>query len=116
MRAELFAHYLRLPTAYYDRASSAQMLSRLTYNIELVAEAATNSVTVLIRDTLTIVALLGWLFYLNWQLTLIALTDRAAHRLAAARVNRLFRRYSARIQNSMGDVTRVARRRSKAIA
>jgi subfamily B ATP-binding cassette protein MsbA len=109
MRAELFAHYLRLPAAYYDSASSAQMLSRLTYNIELVAEATTNSVTVLIRDTLTIVALLGWLFYLDWQLTLIALTLAPLISLLLQRVNRLFRRYSARIQNSMGDVTRVAK-------
>ena len=109
MRAELFAHYLRLPSAYYDAASSAQMLSRLTYNIELVAEAATNSVTVLIRDTLTIVALLGWLFYLNWQLTLIALLIAPVITWLLRRVNRSFRRYSTRIQNSMADVTRVAK-------
>ena len=109
MRAELFAHYLRLPAQYYDSASSAQMLSRMTYNVELVAEASTNSVTVLIRDTLTIVALLGWLFYLDWQLTLIALTLAPLISFLLQRVNRLFRRYSARIQNSMGDVTRVAK-------
>ena len=109
MRGELFAHYLRLPATYYDRASSAQMLSRLTYNVELVAEATTNSVTVLIRDTLTIVALLCWLFYLNWQLTLIALTLAPLIALLLRRVNICFRRYSARIQNSMGDVTRVAK-------
>ncbi len=60
------------------------MLSRLTYNIELVAEAATNSVTVMIRDSLTIVALIGWLFYLNWQLTLTCADGRADHLLAAA--------------------------------
>jgi ATP-binding cassette, subfamily B, bacterial MsbA len=109
MRRDLFAHYLRLPASYYDAASSAQMLSRLTYNIELVAEASTNSVTVLIRDTLTIVALLGYLFYLNWQLTLIALTLAPLIAWLLQRVNRLFRRYSARIQNSMADVTRVAK-------
>jgi len=109
MRADLFAHYLRLPAQYYDAASSAMMLSRLTYNIELVAEASTNSITVLIRDTLTIVALLGWLFYLNWQLTLIALTLAPLLSWLLRRVNRLFRRYSARIQNSMADVTRVAK-------
>jgi subfamily B ATP-binding cassette protein MsbA len=109
MRSELFAHYMRLPSTYYDAASSAKMLSRLTYNIELVAEAATNSVTVLIRDTLTIVALLGWLFYLNWQLTFIALLIAPFITWLLRRVNRLFRRYSARIQNSMADVTRVAK-------
>ena len=81
----------------------------MTYNVELVAEASTNSVTVLIRDSLTIVGLLGWLFYLDWQLTLIALTLAPLISFLLQRVNRLFRRYSARIQNSMGDVTRVAK-------
>ena len=55
------------------------------------------------------VALLGWLFYLDWQLTLIALTLAPLISFVLQRVNRLFRRYSARIQNSMGDVTRVAK-------
>jgi subfamily B ATP-binding cassette protein MsbA len=109
MRAELFAHYLSLPTSYYDRAASGQMLSRLTYNIELVAEATTNSVTVLIRDTLTIVGLLGWLFYLNWQLAAFALALAPFIAWLMQKINRLFRRYSARIQSSMGDVTRVTK-------
>ena len=109
MRSELFAHYLRLPARYYDSASSSQMLSRLTYNIELVAEAATNSVTVLIRDTLSIAALLAWIFYINWELALIALAIAPLITWLLQGVNRLFRRYSTRIQNSMADVTRVAK-------
>jgi subfamily B ATP-binding cassette protein MsbA len=109
MRAELFAHYLRLPAAYYDRGSTSQMLSRLTYNIELVAEATTNSITVLIRDTLTIVFLFGMLFYINWRLTLFVLLLAPPITWLMQRINRLFRRYSARIQNSMADVTRVTR-------
>jgi len=109
MRGELFAHYLDLPTRYYDGAASGQMLSRLTYNIELVAEATTNSVTVLIRDTLTIAGLLGWLFYLNWQLASFALALAPLIGWLMQRINRLFRRYSVRIQSSMGDVTRVAK-------
>ena len=60
------------------------MLSRLTYNIELVAEATTNSITVLIRDSLTIIGLIGYLFYLNWQLTLLRDAGGAADRLAGA--------------------------------
>jgi ATP-binding cassette, subfamily B, bacterial MsbA len=109
MRGQLFEHYTHLPTSYYDRASSGQMLSRLTYNIELVAEAATNSVTVLIRDTLTIVILLGWLFWLDWQLAAFSLAIAPLISWLIQRINRLFRRYSARIQGSMGDVTRVAK-------
>ncbi len=109
IRAELFAHYLRLPTRYYDAAASGQMLSRLTYNVELVAEATTNAVTVLIRDTLTILGLLGMLFWFNWQLAAFALTLAPLISWLIQRINRLFRRYSTRIQNSMGDVTRVAK-------
>jgi subfamily B ATP-binding cassette protein MsbA len=109
MRSDLFAQYLRLPASYYDRASSAQMLSRLIYNIELVAEATTNSITVVIRDSLTIIAVLAWEFYLNWQLTALALIVAPIIAWLLGRVNRLFRRYSQRIQNSMADVTRVAK-------
>jgi subfamily B ATP-binding cassette protein MsbA len=109
MRGELFAHYLRLPTRYYDGAASGQMLSRLTYNVELVADATTNAVTVLIRDTLTIIGLLGMLFWFNWQLAAFALTLAPLISWLIQHINRSFRRYSARIQASMGDVTRVAK-------
>ena len=109
LRGDLFRHYLDLPSAFYDRKSSAQLLSRLTYNTELVAEATTNSLTVLIRDSLTIVALLSWACYMSLRLTLVALLAAPVIALLVQAVNRAIRRYAARIQNSMGDVTRVAK-------
>jgi subfamily B ATP-binding cassette protein MsbA len=109
LRGEVFQKYLYLPVAYLDTAGIAQLLSRLTFNIELVAEAATTAITLLIRDTLTILGLLVWLLYLNWRLTLFALA-MAPLIIALIRVtSKLFRRYSQRIQRSMGDVTRVAK-------
>jgi subfamily B ATP-binding cassette protein MsbA len=109
IRRDVFAHYLQLPVSYFDRNGVAQLLSRLTYNIELVAEAATNAVTFIIRDTLTIIGLIGYLIYLNWKLTLFALAV-APLIIGLIRVtSQLFRRYSTRIQASMGDVTRVAK-------
>ncbi|MEX1994623.1 MAG: lipid A export permease/ATP-binding protein MsbA [Steroidobacteraceae bacterium] len=109
MRRDLFARYLELPTAFFDRHGAGPLLSRLTYNIELVAEAATTAVTSLIRDTLTIVGLLGVLLWLNWKLTVFALVV-APLIIGLIRVtSRLLRRYSMRIQSSMGDVTRVAK-------
>jgi subfamily B ATP-binding cassette protein MsbA len=109
MRRDVFAHYLRLPMAFYDRNGVAMLLSRLTYNIELVAEAATTAITSLIRDTLTIAGLLGWLLWLNWRLTVFALAVSPLIVGLIRVTSRLFRRYSARIQSSMGDVTRVAK-------
>ena len=73
LRHDLFARFLQLPVSFFDRNGAAQLLSRLTYNIELVAEAATNAVTFIIRDTLTVIGLIAYLLYLNWKLTLFAL-------------------------------------------
>ena len=109
MRAELFNKYLQLPTSWYERESSGPMLSRLTYNAELVADAATNSVTVLIRDSLTIAGLISYLIWQNWRLAMFAFLAAPVIAGLMRSVNRRFRRYSTRIQNSMGDVTRVAK-------
>ncbi len=109
IRAQLFAHCLRLPTARYDVESTGVMLTRLTYNTELVASAATDTLTVMIRDTLAILINLGALFWLNWRLALFAVLAAPVIATLVRAVNIRFRRYSARIQNSMGDVTRVAK-------
>src|SRR6185503_10834044 len=49
MRQETFVQLLRLPSRYYDSMSSGMLLSKITYNIEQVADATTNSVTVMVR-------------------------------------------------------------------
>jgi len=109
LRAEVFRKYLYLPVAFFDTAGVAPLLSKLTYNIELVAEASMTAITSMIRDTLTILGLLGWLFYMNWRLTLFALAVAPLIVGLMRITSRLFRRYSHRIQSSMGDVTRVAK-------
>ena len=109
IRGELFAHYLLLPTAQYDRESSAVKLNRLTYNAEMVAAATTDSLTVMIRDSLAIMFNVGALFYLNWRLALCLMVAAPLIAWLVRNVNIRFRRYSTRIQNSMGDVTRVSK-------
>jgi subfamily B ATP-binding cassette protein MsbA len=109
LRRELFAKYMHLPIAYYDRVSTAPMMSRLTYNVELVAEAATTTLVNLIRDLLTFIGLLISLFVMNWQLASITIVLAPPISWLIRRINVMFRRYSTRIQNSMGDITRVVK-------
>jgi len=109
LRGELFAKYMHLPASFYDRTSAAQMLSRLTYNIELLADAATTSLVNLIRDSLTFLVSLAYLFYLNWQLASIIILLALPLGWLLRRINQLFRRYGTRIQDSMGDITRIAK-------
>jgi len=108
LRAQAFGKLLRLPARYYDASSAGMLISKLTYNIEQVAEATTNAITVLIRDGLTIVGLIGLMFYLNWKLSIFVLVLGPLIALLVRYISARFRRYSTRIQDSMGDVTRVA--------
>jgi ATP-binding cassette, subfamily B, bacterial MsbA len=109
LRHDVFAHFMRLPTAYLDRQQSGMMLSKLTNNIELVAAVATNAAISIISDSLTIVFLIGLMFFQNWKLTLYCLAVAPVIAWLMGVANRSFRRYSQRIQNSMGDITRVAK-------
>ncbi len=109
LRGEIFDRYLNLPVSFFDHQASGMLLSRLTYNTEQVATATTDSITVFIRDTLSICGLIGYLLFLNPKLTLISLVVAPLIAMLIRRINLLFRRYSRRIQASMGDVTRVAK-------
>ena len=72
LRHDVFAHYLRLPTAYLDSEQSGVLLSKLTYNIEQVAGAATGAAISLDQRHTHIAGLIAYLFYLNWRLALSA--------------------------------------------
>ncbi len=109
LRRDVFSHYLRLPTAYLERQQSGHLLSKLTNNIELVAAAATSASISLIGDSLSIVGLLAYMFYMNWRLAMFCIAAAPVIGWLMQIANRSFRRYSERIQNSMGDITRVAK-------
>jgi len=109
LRGELFHSTVRLPVPFFDRSSSGALLSQLTYNTELIGQSATDSVVVMVRSGLTVVALIIQLFRLNPKLTLLSLTMGPMVGWLVTLINRKFRRYGRRIQDSMGDVTRVAK-------
>jgi ATP-binding cassette, subfamily B, bacterial MsbA len=109
LRRDVFAHYLRLPSAYLDGQQSGHLLSKLTNNIEFVAGAATGAAISVISDTLTIAGLLAVMFYLNWRLATFCILAAPVIAWLMRIANKSFRRYSVRIQNSMGDITRVAK-------
>lgn len=109
LRRELFDRLLRLPVAYYDRNSSPILLTRITHNTEQIGQATTDSVIVVIRELLTILGAIGYLFYLNPRLAGIALTMGPLVAWLVSIINKKFRRYSRRIQDSVGDVNRVAK-------
>lgn len=109
LRGEVFGSILDLPVAYFDRISTGTLLSRLTYNSEQVGQASTDSIVIMVRAALTVAGMIAFLVWFNWRLALISLTTGPLAAWLVSVVNRNFRRYGRRIQDSMGDVTRIAK-------
>ncbi|HTN34307.1 MAG TPA: ABC transporter transmembrane domain-containing protein, partial [Marinobacter sp.] len=108
LRNDVFDQLLSLPSRYFDENAAGRLVSKLTFNVEQVAEATTNAVTITLREGLTIVGLLGFMLYTNWKLTLIFLTVGPVIGLVVNYASKRFRKISMRIQGSMGDITQVA--------
>ncbi len=73
IRNELFAHLQTLSFDFYDKSSTGRIISRLTNDVHLLEMALINVPVTLVRDSLTLVFLIGLLFYLHWKFALISL-------------------------------------------
>ena len=107
LRAEIFERYTELPLSYFEHHSSGALVSKLTYNTEQVAEAISNAVVVAIRDSLTVVVLIGAMIWFSPLLSAMVTVAAPIVAVLVAVMSRAFRRYGTRIQTSMGDATRV---------
>ncbi|GAB5449946.1 MAG: lipid A export permease/ATP-binding protein MsbA [Halioglobus sp.] len=108
LRCRLFDRMLLAPADYFDRNSQGVLLAKITYNVEQVTGAVTRALRTLLRETLVVAGLLSYMLYLNWRLCLVFLAVTPLIALVVNRVGRLFRRYSQRIQDSMGEVAQIA--------
>ena len=107
LREEMFEKILVLPLKYFHEHSSGSQLSKFTFDVSLVQYAATQVITVFVKDTLTVVGLLGYLIYLDWQLTLISLMMLPPIALVVRYFNGRLRWASRETQDSVGAVTEV---------
>ncbi len=107
LREEMFEKLITLPASFYDRNNSGQLMSKLLYDVEQVAGAATDAILTVIRDTLTIIGLIAWMIYLNGFLSLIILVTVPFVAILVYFVSIRFRRISKEIQGSMGNVSHV---------
>jgi subfamily B ATP-binding cassette protein MsbA len=108
IRIQMFNHLVTLPTKFYDHSSTGDLLSRLTYNTEQVAGAATKAITVLVADSLKAIFQIALMFYLSIYLSLGLLVIAPLVVLLVLVLSKRLRRISKNIQDSMGKVTHVA--------
>jgi ATP-binding cassette, subfamily B, bacterial MsbA len=100
LRSEMFAHLLRLPDSYFKQTPSSETLTRITSDANNALQLAAETFSAAIRDIFVVIALMGYLFYLNWRLTLIALVVIPA----AAWITRAFARRMTTIAHSTQEL------------
>lgn len=107
IRQQVFGRLLRLPSNYYLKNSSGQITSKILYNIEQVTAASSESVQILLKEGLTVIGLLGYLFYQNWRLSIIILVFAPIIGYAVRKAAKRMRKLSTQMQDTMGEVNHV---------
>ncbi|MBA2709531.1 MAG: lipid A export permease/ATP-binding protein MsbA [Tatlockia sp.] len=108
MRQRVFAHIVRLPADYYDEATSGQLLSKILYDVEQVAQVSADALTDFVQNSCLVVGLLTVMMVICWQLSLMFLITIPFVGLIVNYTNKRVRRISHKVQQSMGDVTEIA--------
>ena len=104
LRKDIFNNLIKLPTSYFDQNSSSKIVSKLIYDVEQTAVATTDTLTILAKDSIMIIALLGWMIFLNWKLTLLFFVAIPLLIGLMRYANKRFRKTSRNIQGSMGNI------------
>lgn len=107
LRAAMFARLVRFPARFFDDHSSGAVLSKVAYDVGGVTAAATTVLTVAVQDSIRVVGLLGWMLYLNWKLTLIALAVGPPIALFVRLLSGRLRSMARGSQEAMGDLVHV---------
>jgi subfamily B ATP-binding cassette protein MsbA len=107
LRAAMFARLVRLPASFFDNHSSGAILSKVAFDVGAVASASTTVLTVVVQDSIKVIGLLGFMLYLNWRLTLLALLVGPPIAWIVRLLSRRLRDMAREAQSSMGDLVHV---------
>ncbi|MBM4206480.1 MAG: lipid A export permease/ATP-binding protein MsbA [Gammaproteobacteria bacterium] len=107
LRCEVFKKYTELPTAFFDAHNSGFLISRITNNVGEMTKASTDAVRTFVREGLTVLVLLIYLFKSNWMLSLTFVGIAPIIVVLVKYVSRRLRMISKRMQESVGDITHI---------
>ena len=105
LRVDMFSKLLKLPKTYFDKHTTGETLSKLTFNVEQISAAASSIWLDLIKSSLTVVLLTGYLFYKNYLLSITLLILLPLVYLAVKFSTSRMRSGSKKVQDSMGKMT-----------
>lgn len=105
LRESMHEKLLSLPVSYFDNVSTSQLTAHVAFNVTQVMRATTTGLTALTKDTLTIIALMGYLLWVNWKLTLIIFIAFPPIIIVVRKVGKRLRTISRAAQSNVGLMT-----------
>ncbi len=107
IRQEVFAKIMRLPSQYFLDNTSGHITAKIMYNVEQLTAASTEALKTIVQQGLITIALLGYLLYANWRLTMCILIFAPIIGWIIRQAARRMRKLSQQVQDTMGDVNHV---------
>jgi subfamily B ATP-binding cassette protein MsbA len=118
LRAKMFERTLDVSISFYHNESSGRLINTIMYEVQQVVDMVKISINTLVRDSIAILALVTWLFYTNWQLTILAMfivpTMAYVVRLTSRRLRHL-NQGQLQLNNELTQVVEEATRASQVI-
>lgn len=108
VRQTAFKHIINLPVSYYEKATSGQLLSKILYDVEQVAQVSADALTTLVQSICLVIGLLVVMFLINWQLSALFLATVPFVGAIVNITNKKTRKVSHKVQQTMGEVTEIA--------
>ncbi|CBY85799.1 lipid A ABC transporter ATP-binding protein/permease MsbA [Haemophilus influenzae] len=105
MRRRLFKHLMFMPVSFFDQNSTGRLLSRITYDSQMIASSSSGSLITIVREGAYIISLFAVMFYTSWELTIVLFIIGPIIAVLIRLVSKIFRRLSKNLQDSMGELT-----------
>lgn len=105
LRRQIFQHLMYMPVSYFDNNPTGRLLSRVTYDTEMVASSASHSLVTIVREGAYLISLFVVMIYTSWQLSIVLFIMAPIIGVLIGFVSKYFRKLSRNIQNSMGELT-----------
>jgi len=108
LKQHLFEHIMAMPVSFHDKESTGNLISKLTFDTEQVLHSVSKSILVIVQQSAFVIGLIGLMFYISWQLSIIFILITPLIAIIVTLVSKRFRQVSQSIQGAMGEVTTAA--------
>ncbi|WP_254224841.1 lipid A export permease/ATP-binding protein MsbA [Burkholderia multivorans] len=105
LRLEMFQRMIHTGASFFQRETASTVINAIVFEVNQILSVLTGVMVTLVRDSLTVVFLLGYLFYLNWRLTLIVAVILPGIGWLVSKINRRLRRLNREHQTLTNELS-----------